>query len=112
MLRYEYIGNCIITIDLHNGYTIIAISKWNREKNNYTVTLMLKENTVDDWQLIDKAVNVEFNNSDMKSISYDITKYVNELLNNGFFNYYIDRYDYMLKCFDRGDDLFEAERIG
>ena len=54
-LTYEEYRGCkdILMIDLHNGYTIIAIKIWNKEKENYTVELRIKENTVDKWDLID-----------------------------------------------------------
>ena len=55
-LKYEkYRGmDNIITIDLHNGYITIAIIGKN-ETGTYDVQLMLKENTVDKWDLIEKA---------------------------------------------------------
>ena len=48
-LTYENYRGCkdILTIDLHNGYTVIAIKSWNPDEHKYTVQLMLKENTVD-----------------------------------------------------------------
>ena len=48
-LTYENYRGCkdILTIDLHNDYTVIAIKSWNQDDRKYTVQLMLKENTVD-----------------------------------------------------------------
>ena len=37
---------------------------------------------------------------------------VEKLFASGLFDYYISRYEYELKCFDRGNDLFERERLG
>ena len=100
----------ILTIDLHNDYTIIAIKIWNSDEHKYTVQLMLKENSVDKWDLIENAESIEFN-VDYKIINKAILKHVATLLSDGFFDYYIDRYEYELKCFDRGNSIIEKERL-
>ena len=111
-LEYKNYRGCkdILTIDLHNNYTIIAIKIWNSDEHKYTVQLMLKENTVDKWDLIENAESIEFN-VDYKIINKAILKHVATLLSDGFFNYYIDRYEYELKCFDRGNSIIEKERL-
>lgn len=111
-LKYEkYRGmNNVITIDLHNGYTTIAII--GKDKNNdYDVQLMLKENTVDKWDVIEKAEHTTIY-SDEKRIHSAILKTVGTYLQEGFFDYYINRFEYELKCFDLGNDILEKERLG
>lgn len=111
-LKYEKFNNSndVIIIDLHNGYTVIAIKSWNQDEKKYTVQLMLKDNTVDKWDLIEKAESLEFN-VDYKIINKAILKHVATLLSDGFFDYYIQRYEYELKCFDIGNEIAEKERI-
>lgn len=110
-LEYRnYIGcKDIITIDLHNGYTVIAIKSWDQDEKKYTVQLMIKENTVGKWDLIEKAEYLEFN-VDYRIINKAILKHVATLLSDGFFDYYINRYEYDIECQNRGNDLFEKER--
>ena len=112
-LKYENYKGCkdIITIDLHNGYTVIAIKSWNQDEKKYTVQLMLKENTVDKWDLIEKAESIEFN-VDYKIINKAILKHIATLLSDGFFDYYIKRYEYELECFNVGNEIAERERLG
>ena len=111
-LEYKNYRGCkdILTIDLHNDYSVIAIKSWNSEEHKYVVQLMLKENTVDKWVLIEKAESLEFN-VDYKIINKAILKHVATLLSDGFFDYYIKRYEYELKCFDIGNEIFEKERL-
>ena len=111
-LEYKNYRGCkdILTIDLHNDYSVIAIKIWKPEEHKYVVQLMLKENTVDKWVLIEKAESLEFN-VDYKIINKAILKHVATLLSDGFFDYYIDRYEYELKCFDRGNSIIEKERL-
>ena len=108
--RYKGLSN-IITIDLHNGFSVIAISALNYDTGNYEVELHLKDNQISDWKLIEDAEKVEFK-TDSKRINSGILKKVDTLLNDGFFDKYIDRYEYETKCFDRGNELFEMERFG
>ena len=112
-LTYKNYRGCkdILTIDLHNDYTVIAIKLWNSSEHKYTVQLMLKEKTVDKWDLIEKAESIEFN-VDYKIINSAILKHVSTLLSDGFFDYYIQRYEYELKCFDIGNEIAEKERFG
>ena len=111
-LTYENYRGCkdIITIDLHNDYTVIAIKSWNPDEHKYTVELRLKKNSVDKWDLIEKAESLEFN-VDYKIINKAILKHVATLLSDSFFDYYIDRYEYELECFDRGNSIIEKERL-
>ena len=111
-LTYAEYRGCkdILTIDLHNDYTVIAIKSWNPDDQKYEVQLMLKENTVDKWDLIEKAESLEFN-ANYKIINKAILKHVATLLSDGFFDYYIDRYEYELNCFNIGNDLAESERL-
>ena len=112
-LEYKHYKGCkdIITIDLHNDYTVIAIKSWNPDEHKYIVQLMLKENTVGKWDLIEKAESLEFNVGH-KIINSAILKHVATLLSEGFFDYYIKRYEYELKCFDIGNEIAEKERLG
>lgn len=107
-LTYTEYKGCkdILAIDLHNNYTVIAIKSWNHENNNYSVELRLKENTVEKWDLIEDAESLVFN-VDYRIINKAILKQVSTLLSDGFFDYYIQRYEYELKCFDMGIDIAE-----
>ncbi|GEM_PF-818939 len=110
MLRYETEANVTVSIDLQNGYSVIAMARWDNEKKKYYTTLLLHENTVSKWDLIEEAANVEIE-SDMKTIKRDMAQYVTDLLTDGFFKKYIDRYEYELKCFDRGFEVLARERL-
>ena len=111
-LTYENYRGCkdILSIDLHNNYTVIAIKSWNPDEHKYEVQLMLKENTVDKWDLIEKAESLEFN-ANYKTINSVILKQVATFLKECFFDYYIDRYEYELESFDRGNSIIEKERL-
>ena len=109
-LKYEKYNNSnnILMIDLHNGYTVISVSGYNIEKAVYITTLFLKANAIDTWKLIEKAEKLEFD-ANPQTINLAILKTVSKYLDEGFFDYYIKRYEYEAKCFDKGNDYFESK---
>ncbi|WP_099467769.1 hypothetical protein [Konateibacter massiliensis] len=110
MLRYKIIAANTIEVDLMNDYSIVAMIEFKRETEKYNATMYLKRNDVSMLDLIGKQANVEFA-SERNQIKLEVTRYITTLLTDGFFKYYIDRYEYMMKCFDRGNELFEQERF-
>lgn len=106
--KYNGLEN-VITIDLHNGYTVIVITSCEKDIR-YNSTFFLKDNTVDDWKLVQDLENVEFDIK-TRNINSTILKYIATLLSDRFFDYYIDRMDYEYKCFDIGNELMEKERL-
>ena len=112
-LKYEKFNNSndVITIDLHNGYSVIAITGFDVENRAYTTTLFLKENTIDTWKLVENAENLEFH-ANQNTINSAILKKVSSFLEEGFFDYYIERCEYESKCFDIGNEIAEKESLG
>ena len=112
-LKYEKFNNSneVITIDLHNGYTVIAITGFDVENKVYITTLFLKDNTIDTWKLIEKADKLVFH-ANNNTINSAILKQVSTFLEEGFFDYYIERCEYEMKCFDIGDEIKQKERLG
>ncbi len=109
MFRYEFIGSNVISINLKNGYSVNAITKWDRDENTYRMSLYLKGDTYDVWDLIEEKDNIKIH-TDKKTLFSDVTKIITGYQLEGFFDNYIKRYDYMMKCFDKGNDFFESSR--
>ena len=107
MLRYKTLGNSVISVNLNNGYSIVAISIWDRVENVYRTTLYLKGDTYDTLDLIEEKEGIVVK-ADMKTVKSELTKIITNLLTDGFFKHYIERYDYMMKCFDKGNEFFES----
>lgn len=106
--KYKNMDN-LITIDLHNNYTILALIGRD-ESGNYDVELRIKENTVDKWDLIEQSEHIVFDTT-INNIYSAILKTVSTYLNEGVFDYYISRYEYELKCFDVGNEIEESKRL-
>lgn len=107
-VKYKNMGN-VVTIQLHNNYTIIALIGKN-EAENYDVELRIKRDDVEKWDLIEKAEHIIFDAS--VNVQSAILKTVDDYLQKGFFDHYIRRYEYELKCFSIGNEKEEEKRLG
>ena len=56
-LTYVRMNNSddVVTIDLHNGYSVMAVSGWDRENHRYIVTLYISKNGYDCWKIVDSS---------------------------------------------------------
>ena len=93
-LKYEKINNSddVLSIDLFNGYSVIAITGYNDDIESYITSLFLKENSIDTLRLIGAADRLIFPKTER--INSVILKTVSEFLENGFLQYYIDQYEF------------------
>lgn len=100
-LIYKKVNDNVIMIDLHNGYTIMAISSWQPKTSSYLTSLYLKDNTIDTLQLILNADNMEFH-ANYKTINSAILKKVATYLEEGFFDDCIESYRFEQECVSNG----------
>lgn len=109
MFRYEIIGNVTLKINLHNGYAVIAIAKWDRNTEKYFVSFYLQDtgHNINHFDLMEDFENIEFE-SDVKSIKTDIASFITTLLSEKTLDKYISRYEYEQKCFELGNDVMEG----
>ena len=54
MLKYESMGSAI-SVSLGNGYSVMALIKWDQEKQINVATLYLKDNKIPVFDLIEKC---------------------------------------------------------
>ena len=107
--KYKGLEN-IITIDLHNGYTIAAIRTFDKETQKYIVDLFLNDNQIDNWKPINSCQNIMIE-SNRNRINSMILKQVATLLHEKCFDSDIQKYKYETRCFDIGNTELEKERL-
>lgn len=105
-LKYEKWNNCdnVIIIDLHNGYSAIAI--WSQNENEFLATIHLKENTIDRWDLI--VDDWKFT-ATRGNINAAILRTVADGLEDGFFEPFIERSNYYIECENVGSEIKESK---
>ena len=87
----------------------MALSGYDMEKEIYNTTLLLKENRSDFLLNIDvKPFEIDANS---RTIALEVLNLVSKLRSEGFFNKYIETYEYYLRCFDLGNTQIESENL-
>lgn len=114
------------------GQTIeINLSKWgyknyfaecayhfNKREGKYSLSMWLNRRDLEDrMRLSSKKVDTQYISGTKETIVENICRVVHQAATvvdeNGkkYFDPFIERYEYELKCFERGNELFEQERI-
>lgn len=100
-LRYENLGSAV-SIDLENGYTIIAfISKF--DEITYNADIFIK-NTYSDVFIstTGKTISITSNSRKFSDIKKLITKKISSLIENGHLDREMNYYDYLTNAFHMG----------
>lgn len=111
-LRYIKTSDFTLDIDLENGYWVRVDAKYNHESQRYDMAFYIKENTIDKYAAIETLNNEHITfPGERKTIKTEILRYVSSLLSQNYFEDCIEHYEYEDKCFEKGHELFEEERI-
>jgi hypothetical protein len=101
----------VLVIDLHNGFSVIALKSFDNQNKVYQIQLRLMENSVGKWDLISEFENIKIRAS-AKAINSIILKMISEHCAGGSFEAEFDRCRYELRCFDKGNEILEKEWLG
>lgn len=111
MIKYKN-KRTTITIDLpeecgHEGYSVDCSYFYDKNEKQYLVSMELFRNDIKDKQLIDS----QYINGDENAIEFNIRHIVEYASMSGYFEKYIQKYEYTYKCFDKGNDFFETDDL-
>lgn len=101
-----------LTIDLpeecgYEGYVVDCSYSFDKDQKQYLVSMELFRNDIGDKQSIDS----QYVNGDKTTIEHNIQHIVEYASMSGYFDKYIKKYEYTYKCFDKGNEFFEEEKL-
>lgn len=108
MLTYTYQGEAV-SVDLENGFIITAISKWHNDEKLYYTKFYINRSDVD---MLDLAISMIRMNADMKNLRVTIAQYVTDKLDEGFYDFYMNRFNEQMEIFDIGAEIYDAKKVG
>ena len=114
MLRYKNEGY-VIDVTLpeecgYEGYSVECRYKYEKIQDRYSLSMWLKRADIDNTFKIDgQEIDTQYISSTRETIKQDICRIVEQASFSGFFDYYIERYEYTCKCFDIGSDVVDKE---
>lgn len=117
MLRFENKGY-VIKVNLpeedkYKGYSVECRYLYDTQKEKYSLSMWLICKTIDHRFKIDsQKIDTQYINGTKETIRLNICRIVEQAAQTGFFDEYIEKFEYLMKCFDKGNELFEKERLG
>lgn len=104
----------MINIDLYEygykDYSVDCCYIYDKREEKYSVSMWLRKKHIDSRFRIDSdKIDTQYVSSSKETIKDDIINIIDTAANSDFFDYYIERFEFMSRCFNRGCDLFEAE---
>ena len=116
IMKPQYKGQ-IIEIDLpeecgYKNYFVECRYKYDKSKDKYLLSMWINRHDVENkLKLSSKNIDTQYIFGTKETIVENICRVVHQASLSGFFNEYIQAYEYELKCFDKGNELFEEELL-
>lgn len=96
----------------YEGYSVKCTYKYNKQKEKYRLAMWLKRDDIDDDFKIDsQETDTQYIYGTKETIENNICRIVEHASLSGYFDRYIERFKYTYDCFERGDELYEQERL-
>lgn len=116
MFKYENKG---YTIEIklpeecgYKGYSVECRYQYNKSKEKYSLSMWLKVNGIDERFKIDsQEIDTQYISGTKENIRQNICRIVEQASLSGYFDHYIQRYEYEMRCFNIGNDIVEKENL-
>ncbi len=102
----------------YQNYIVESTYLFDKYKGKYSLSLWLNRRDLEDRMLLSsKKVDTQYISATRETIIDNVCRIVHQAATaidkNGkkYFDPYVERYEYELKCFERGNELFEQESL-
>lgn len=122
LMQPKFKGNTI-TIELsdfgYENYFVECAYHFDKHEKKYSLSMWLNRNDMEDrMRLSSKKVDTQYIPGTRETIVENICRIVHQAATvsnkkNGkkYFDRFVERYEYELACFERGNKLYEKERL-
>ena len=122
LMKPEVKGNTL-TIELsdfgYKNYFVECVYYFDKREGKYSLSMWLNRNDMEDrMRLSSKKVDTQYIYGTRETIVENISRIVHhcatvvdEKNHSKYFDKEVERYEYELACFERGNELFEQERL-
>ena len=94
----------------YRGYAASCRYKYIKDKDKYSLSMWLKHKTIDSLFRIEyEGIDTQYISGDRDTIRDNICRIVQIMMEQSRFDYFIDRYEYDMKCFEKGSEILDAE---
>lgn len=121
LMQPKFKGNTL-TIELsdfgYENYFVECSYHFDKPNSKYSLSMWLNRNDMEDRMMLSsKKVDTQYIPGTRDTIVENICRIVHQASTvaneNGvrYFDYFVERYEYEMACFERGNELFERERL-
>lgn len=122
MMNPKCKGNAL-TIELsdfgYENYFAECAYYFDKPEGKYSISMWLNRHDIDDrMRLSSKKVDTQYIPGTRETIIENICRIVHQAATvadkesgKRYFDHFVERYEYELACFERGNELFEQERL-
>lgn len=98
----------------YKGYVAECAYYFDKKKEKYSLSMWLRNTDIEDRMILSsKKIDTQYISGTRETILENICRIVYQAANgldeNGkkYFDYFVERYEYELACFERGNELLE-----
>ena len=103
----------------YKNYVAECAFYFDKRKDKYSLSMWLRNTNIEDrMRLSSKKVDTQYIPGTKETIVENICRIVyqaatvaDEETGKKYFDHFVERYEYELACFERGNELFEKERL-
>lgn len=121
IMKPKFKGNTL-TIELsdfgYEDYFAECAYHFDKYEGKYSLSIWLNRNDIEDrMRLSSKKVDTQYISGTRETIVENICRVVHQAATVAdedgirYFDRFVERYEYELACFERGNELFEQERL-
>lgn len=121
MMKPKYNGNMLV-IDLsqfgYKNFIAECVYHFDKHAGKYALSIWLNRTDLEDrMQISSKTVDTQYITGTKETIVENICRIVHQAATatddnkKRYFDRFVERYNYELACFERGNELFEQERL-
>ena len=121
LMQPKFKGNAIM-IELsdfgYENYFVECAYHFDKPNGKYSLSMWLNRTDLEDRMMLSyKKVDTQYISGTRETIVENICRIVHQAATveseNGvrYFDHFVERYEYELACFERGNELFEQERL-
>ena len=94
------------------NYSVECIYRYDKKEKKYALSMWLKRRDIPNKHaIISQGIDTQFISGTRETIKRNICLIIKQALISGFFSRYIQDFEYIYECFDKGNALFERQRI-
>ena len=94
----------------YKGYAASCQYKYNKQKEKYSLCMWLKHTSMDQKYRVEyDGIDTQYISGTQETIRENICRVVEVMMEQNHFDYFIDRYEFDMKCCEKGAEIMDAE---